>query len=111
MTRRRPRGLLFSPGGRNGVGIVCADRGQHDEISLGGLSIIGEHVYANNGFRLTNAAERLKHKSVYTDARQRVHLACPRCRRHIEWTNEKAVGILRRLEAAGIETLDIASIP
>lgn len=101
------------------IAMACTDRGQHPWMALGDLSNSWEErtsrrtsvVRANRGFVYGVVGERLKNQAVWIDHRQRVHVQCPRCGRHVQWTPDSALKMLEALHAAGMSQLDVSRAP
>lgn len=99
--------------------IFCTDKGQHPWTKLGDLTagLDGGMVRANQGFADAGVAERRKDRCVWLDhldkgkAEYRVHMRCPRCRRHVEWKHGKVVEVLTQFRAAGLSRFDLSSMP
>ena len=98
------------------LSVVCTDKGQHPGTSLGDLTADpnGGMVRANFGFTYAELATRRKGECVWLDQlvrgrpEYRVHMRCPRCRRHVQWGHDRVVEYLPQLNAAGLVQLDIS---
>lgn len=99
------------------IAITCTDKGQHPWIALGDLTLDDGMLRANIGATYGALAETRKDQCVWLDhldperAEYRVHLRCPRCQRHPQWTHANAVDRLTRLHAAGLSQLDVSLMP
>jgi len=100
--------------------VLCTDKGQHPSILLGVLTAQpnGGMVRANLVAPLGVAiAERRKDECVWLDhldpdrAEYRVHMRCPRCRRHVQWSDDRVLEVLPQLHAAGLQHIDVSIIP
>lgn len=100
------------------LAVVCTDKGQHPWIQLGDLTAQpnGEMVRANHGNAYGVQAGRRKDECVWLDqldpgrAEYRVHMRCPRCRRHLQWGDDRVLEYLPQLHAAGLSQLDISLV-
>jgi hypothetical protein len=96
------------------VAVVCTDGGQHAWTVLGDLGVYHGLLRANAGQVYGETANRRKAECVWLDdvrrPEYRVHVRCPRCRRHVQWRGERARDIVQRLAAAGVSQLDISRV-
>lgn len=97
------------------VSFCCTDDGQHAWTMLGDLTISSGLLRANVGAVYGEHADRRKAECVWLDDIRRpdyrVHIRCPRCRRHIEWRGEVARALLTELYSAGESRVDISHLP
>lgn len=99
------------------LAVGCTDKGQHGWTDLGDLHLDGL-LSVNVGFVYGEVAEHRKAECVWLDqldpmdpASRRVHLQCPRCRRHVQWKWGRAVDVVTGMVDAGLISLDISSVP
>jgi hypothetical protein len=105
--------------GRAAIAVVCTDRAQHAETTLGDLTWSSGLLRANVGFVYDARADRRKDECVWLDhldphsPEYRVHLRCPRCKREIQWTYDTAVRVRDAIPEAspGVSHLDISGLP
>jgi hypothetical protein len=112
--------------------VTCSDKGQHHPARLGELEIIptsdGPDVfYGTNLLGQGKGSGHFRDDSagiVHDVEHQRFEIRCPRCRRHVQWTDQTArrlvidlVGQLGSVEGTegvyqyACAWLDISSIP
>lgn len=98
------------------IGIVCSDRGQHGLTILGDLSWRDGLLRANQSAVYDQRVEKQKAQCIWLDwldedlAEYRVHMRCPRCNRHPQWTHDRAMKILLALSEAGQTRMDISHL-
>lgn len=131
-------------GERTTIAIVCTDKGQHPSITLGdliivqggqfdgllranqehGFDIAGKRNYGPHAHGRRGECVWLDDVPVAPNTEARVHMRCPRCKRHVQWRYETAVDRLERLArltgtngsptpsgAARFVQLDLSALP
>lgn len=99
------------------IAVACTDRGQHPWTQLGDLNTTDGLVRANTATVGAQHATQRRPECVWLDHLDttrpecRVHVRCPRCRRHVQWRDERAREIISTLDAAGRNVLDISRLP
>ena len=99
------------------IAVSCTDRGQHPWISLGDLTWDSGLLRANTGYSYGTVADRRKAELVWLDhldplsPEYRVHMKCPRCQRHVEWSHVTLVKVRDALLAADTPRVDISRLP
>lgn len=101
------------------VTVICTDRGQHGLTQLGDLTRLPDGTWAANvshdygpiADRQVDSCVWLNGSGDQDDPMFRVHLRCPRCRRHEQWAGSRARERLDLLQAAGVKQLDVSLIP
>lgn len=94
--------------------VYCTDRGQHSRTPLGDLALIGDTIEVNAApiYRLT-IAERRRSECVWVDDYDKVHLRCPRCRREVQWSHDRArkaiAGLWKDNHDGGVARLDLST--
>ena len=106
--------------------IFCTDRRQHPETNLGNLTFTQySHnrgswqapLNLNQAVEYGRIAERRKSECVWIDhldpgsKEYRVHMRCPRCQRHVQWTDARAQKLVPELARRGRMRLDLSIMP
>lgn len=98
------------------LALYCTDRGEHSWTTLGDLYVHSNGVGVDGGaVGYGEHAARRKAEAVSIDDQGRIRIWCRRCRRDIQWTNDRALYFVMALwnhdRTAGSAQLDISTIP